>query len=70
MNKSKTAGKGVSWQHGFVGLGPMGIYGVIKLCGHCDPGIMALGHSFAIVLLKNGGDGPCFCSTGRQVLLF
>lgn len=38
----------------------MGIHGVIELCGHCDPGVMAAGHFLAVQLLKDGGEGPCF----------
>lgn len=30
----------------FIGSGPMGVRGVIKLCGHCDRGVTAVGHSF------------------------
>lgn len=30
----------------FIGSGPMGIHGVIMLCGHCDRGVTAVGHSF------------------------
>lgn len=30
----------------FIGSGPMGVHGVNKLCGHCDRGVTAVGHSF------------------------
>lgn len=44
--KAKLLGKEFPDSTDFVGSGPMGVHGVIKLCGHCDPGVTAVGHSF------------------------
>lgn len=68
--KAKLLGKEFPGSMNFVGSGPMGVHGVIELCGHYDPRVMTVCHFFlAVELLKGGGDGPCFCLRGRQVLL-
>lgn len=43
--KVKLLGKEFPSSMDFIDSGPMGVHGVIRLCGHCDRGVTAVGHS-------------------------
>ena len=78
--KANLLGKEFPGSVGFIGSGPMGIRGVIKFHGRCDPRTMAAGHSFghcvvegwwgwALVLLKRKAGASVFEGTGCLVCL-